>query len=151
MKIYFPQIIQKSDFNKLCDNKNLTYKCEKYELLLSEEGTFESKNNKLYKLNFIDKPYKYLKIKNSDNNFLLDESIIERNEYNKLPFNFDENYIEKYTFSLSEEDTSPLKLIIENIGNNMYDIYCHIDDKKKSLFSLEDLSKFYSLVHKNNK
>tara|TARA_Y100000816_G_C26071310_1_gene563543 strand:- start:898 stop:1290 length:393 start_codon:yes stop_codon:yes gene_type:complete len=106
MKIYIDLTNQKISDKLFLKEKNIL----KYSYLVSSEGFFMMKDNKMYKI-IVEKDNVFsLDIENSS--FIIDDSILEYEIYNKVPFKASELEIEEHIYKL---DNTNLHIINDNI------------------------------------
>jgi hypothetical protein len=116
-----PTTIPQINKKKLDKFKN---KNETIVKLYSNEGIYQIKNNKLYKIYYIDDEKSNSNITLNSQHFIVDNSEIKYIYSNKIPFNF-----KKKTLLITTYETSNCKIIIEEDNNrNILNVYFYVKD-----------------------
>jgi len=142
MKVYIENI-NFDNIDKLKIN-NLLEKNEIKEYIITSNGFFINKNNKLIKLKIIDDKIKKDKI--NDLNILIDKSYFVEDDthYQVLPNYYIKN-INIFIYKLRKQ--SKLNLNIEEFNNTIVDIYFYIDNNDNIKNYKDDLISFLSLLN----
>jgi hypothetical protein len=130
MKIYLPIF----NLNEIEPSliKEYLVSSEKKELLWSDEGIFEIKNNKLYKKIIVDDAINDINYINNIDNLaaVFDESTFEENEWFQIP---PSHFNQKLIMQYYQINNSLLKFVIEYetspIKQNMRDFYFTLKNK----------------------
>lgn len=144
MKYYFSNI-KAIDIEKIKNMgiKQVIKKDKHYLLIFSLDGIFKIDNssNKIFKLNYNDKPTKQIKINNYD--VLQDLSEIKYNEVSQFPIKHFTKKIKEEVYMMREN--ASLKLIVLNDENEIMDFYFETNEDISNSFDMEDLAYFLSL------
>lgn len=144
MKYYFSDIkVFNIEKIKNMDNKQLIKKDKYYVLIFSLDGIFKIDNNsnKIFKLNYNDKPTKHITINNKD--VLQDLTDIKYSEISQIPIKHFTKKIKEEVYMMREN--ASLKLIVLNDENEIMDFYFETNEDISNSFVMEDLAYFLSL------
>lgn len=153
MKIYNKNLkLQFLDKTKL---KDYLYNSRNISYIYSKKGVYRIYDNKdLHEINIIDGKIDNLENYVDGENYLIDYTIIKKNK--KFVSNLPLNHIKKDLLVnyYSLRDKSPIIFVIEEIDNNIYDVYFMLRDTYAAYsdadihnpFILEDIKKFNNLI-----
>ena len=142
MRIYLPDInIQKT---KIPENLgDTTIKISNMTQIYCLDGIYELFNNKISRLEIVDKPLKHVRLK--DVNIIIDESVIRRhtNVINVEANNHICNVV-KHEYSLRRN--AKLILVIESIRSKIIQIYFETNEDIENFVIAEDFATLLSLL-----